>query len=78
MPKTIELCTFPNSDKDYCKTFSVPKEWLIDLLERVDQLHNREGVSLERFLEEYVWDETWFVYLQAKNAGKLLKEETQQ
>lgn len=72
-----ELCTFPNDDKDYCKVFSVPTDWLIDILERLDKVNERNGVDLENFLENYVWDETWFIYLQAKAKGKLLREDEQ-
>lgn len=75
--KEIELCTFPDDDKDYCKVFSVPKDWLLDILERLDDKNERKGVDLENFLENYVWDETWFIYLQAKAEGNLIREEKQ-
>lgn len=73
----VELCTFPDDDKDYCKTFVVHKDWLIDLLESLDSLNERKGVDLENFLQNYVWDETWFIYLQAKAKSKLIREEEQ-
>lgn len=69
-----ELCTFPDDDRDYCKVFSVPTEWLLDLLEKMDTFNERKGVDLQNFLDNYCWDETWFVYLQAKAEGKLLSE----
>lgn len=67
----VELCTFPDDDDDYCKIFTVPKKWLLDLLERMDGLNNNQGVDLEQFLEEYVWDETALIYEQAINEDKL-------
>lgn len=75
--ENIGLCTFPDDDKDYCKYFEVPKDWLVDILERLDDMNERKGVDLERFLNNYVWDETWFIYLLAKDKGKLIvkKEE---
>ena len=75
----VGLCTFPDDDKDYCKYFEVPKDWLIDILERLDDMNERKGTDLENFLNNYVWDETWFIYLLAKDKGKLTmeKEEAQ-
>lgn len=70
----VGLCTFPDDDKDYCKYFEVSKEWLIDILERLDNMNERKGVNLEEFLDNYVWDETWFIYELAKDKGKLIVE----
>jgi len=70
----IDLCTFPDSDDHYCKQFTVDKDWLIDILERMDALNNREGVDLIRFLENYVWDETWAIYLAAKADERVIEE----
>lgn len=72
--KNIGLCTFPDDDKDYCKYFEVPESWLIDILERLDNMNERKGVDLENFLDNYVWDETWFIYELAKDKGKLIVE----
>lgn len=71
---SIGLCTFPDDDRDYCKYFEVPKDWLIDVLERLDNMNERKGVDLEEFLDNYVWDETWFIYNLAKDKGKLIME----
>ncbi len=57
--------------------FRVPKDWLLDLLEHLDDMNNREGVDLEKFLEEYVWDETYFIYIEAKEHEVLLGEKVQ-
>lgn len=72
--ENIALCTFPDDDKDYCKYFEVPKDWLVDILERLDNMNERKGVDLEEFLDNYVWDETWFIYELAKTKGKLIME----
>ena len=74
--QTVELCTFPKDDADYCLSFLIPKSWLLDILERMDSLNNREGVNLKNFLDNYCWDETWFIYEAAKADNILLKEET--
>ena len=71
---SVGLCTFPNDDKDYCKYFEVPKEWLMDILESLDNMNERKGVDLENFLGNYIWDETWFIYALAKDKGQLLFE----
>ena len=73
----IELCTFPDSDDDYCKVFAVTRDWLVDILDRLDQSNEQRGVDLENFLENYVWDETWFIYEQAKAFGEILREDEQ-
>ena len=67
----VGLCSFPDDDKDYCKYFEVPERWLIEILE---SMNDRKGVDLERFLENYIWDETWFIYELAKKNGKLIME----
>lgn len=70
----VGLCTFPDDDKDYCKYFEVHEDWLIDILERLDNMNERKGVDLEEFLDNYVWDETWFIYNLAKGNGMLIME----
>lgn len=76
--KTITLCTFPDDDADYCKEFDVPKSWLLDILQYIDERNERRGVNLDNFLENYIWDETWFIYLQAKKEERLIREEEQE
>lgn len=70
----VGLCSFPDDDKDYCKYFEVPERWLIEILESLESMNDRKGVDLERFLENYIWDETWFIYELAKKNGKLIME----
>ena len=43
--------------------------------ERLDNMNERKGVDLENFLDNYVWDETWFIYELAKAKGKLIMEQ---
>ena len=76
LAKTVELCTFPENDNDYCHSFTVPKDWLLNVLDSLDRANNREGVNLKRFLDNYIWDETYFIYENAKQNGVLLEEET--
>ena len=70
----VGLCTFPDDDKDYCKYFEVHERWLMEILESLDNMNERKGVDLEEFLDNYIWDETWFIYELAKNNGKLVME----
>ena len=72
---SVTLDTFPDDDRNFSKKFTVPKSWLIDLLEKMDALNERKGVDLERFLQNYIWDETWFIYLQAKKDEVIISEE---
>ena len=75
--KEIELCTFPDDDNDFCKLFKVQKNWLINLLEKLDSFNERKGVDIDEFLENYIWDETWFVYMQAKKEDKIIEEKVE-
>lgn len=70
----VGLCTFPDDDKDYCKYFEVHERWLMEILESLDSMNERKGVDLEEFLDDYIWDETWFIYELAKKNGKLIME----
>ena len=71
----VELCTFPDDDKNYCKHFEVSRDWLVGILESLDRFNENKGVDLENFLGNYVWDETWFIYELAKKNGKIISEE---
>ena len=73
-PDCIILDTFPDSDNDYQKKFIVNKAWLVDILERMDALNDRKGVQIERFLNNFIWDETEAIYDLAKQQGKIVKE----
>lgn len=70
--KSVGLCTFPDDDKDYCKYFEVPKGWLLDVWEKWN--NNKQYIDLDEFLDNYVWDETWFIYSLAKSNGMLIME----
>ena len=70
----VGLCTFPDNDKNYCKYFEIHENYLIDILERIDNTNEQKGVNLDDFLNNYVWDETWFIYENAKNENKLIME----
>lgn len=69
-----ELCTFPDDDKNYCKWFKVDLKTVLDVLEELDSKNNNEGVSLRRFLDNYVWEETLIIYEYAKANKKILME----
>ena len=75
--QVIGLCTFPDEDEQFCKVFYVPKGWLVEILEILDNANERKGVDLERFIENYIWDETWFLYELAVKQGYMLYEEVQ-
>lgn len=73
--ETTRLYTFPDDDKDYCKGFTVPTAWLVKAIEDMYPFDKGENIRLERFLETYLWDETWHIYCLAKWAGKVISEE---
>ncbi len=68
--KKVWVCTFPEDDRNYCHEFLVPKgtirEWLNEepIVER----------TVNEFLEEYCWDETYMLYLYASATGQIIKE----
>lgn len=70
--RNIGLCTFPDDDKDYCKYFEVPINWLVDIWGKWG--NNKRYIDLDEFLDNYVWDESWFIYCFAKNNGQLIME----
>ena len=74
---TTELDTFPDDDKDYCKLFEVPTDWLLDVIRAMDSYNERKDVTVQQFCEEYVWEETEVIYDLAKCQGKLLREAVQ-
>ena len=71
---TAILDTFPDNDDLYHKVFEIPKDYLIEVLESMDGFNNCEGVELERFYQEYIWDETEVIYNSAKKNGKIVSE----
>ena len=72
--KIVELATYSDSDESHDKVFAVPEDWLLDLLERLDDLSERKGVDLDNFLQNYCYDETWFIYNQAVKEEMLIRE----
>lgn len=70
----VGLDTFPANNTDYCTYFEVPYDWLMDILESLDSINERKGVDLTEFLNNYIWDETEFIYELAKKHDKLLTE----
>lgn len=68
------LDTFPDDDKYFHKVFIVPKQYLIDVLERMDGFNEQKGVNLEQFYEEYIWDETEVIYNCAKKDAEIIFE----
>lgn len=67
----IILDTFPEEDKDNCTSFSVPLGWFMELMDSVSRLANGEPFDLQAFLDNYIWEETDFIYKQAQKAGIL-------
>ena len=70
--KYTSLCTFPDNDFDYCKTFVVETEWLEQYLEK-----NIRVCSLKEFVDSYFWDESWFIYLAAVAQKKVISESSE-
>lgn len=74
LARTIELCTFPKDDADYCLSFIVPQTWLTKVIKKEDECSGRKTTSLKKFLDNYCWDETYFIYEAAKTDGVILEE----
>ena len=71
------LCTFPDSDADYCKQFVVETEWLKKELTHNGKLGKDNGEReemLRNFLDEYTWDETYFIYMSAMAEKTIVSE----
>lgn len=75
--ESTELDTFPDDDDDYSKVFEVPTAWLLKTISSMDSYNERKGVTVQEFLEEYVWEETEVIYNLAKEQDKILKETVQ-
>lgn len=52
---------------DVMRTFSVPRQWLSSYLQK-------DRVTMKKFMSTYTWDETYFLYIEARNAGVLLSD----
>lgn len=74
MKKTIELCTFPDHDQNYCKVFKVPMKWLRKKLIKERRSGEKRSNIIKRFVDSYCWDETYFLYLQSINEKVMLEE----
>ena len=64
--KKAELCTFPIKNKNFCHCFAVSTRWL----------YKKVG-SLKKFFEIYTWDDTYFIYFDAKRNNHILRENEQ-
>lgn len=71
----IVLDTFPESIGTTAIRFTVAKDWLLPILESMDSFHLRQGVDLNRFLDNYDYSETDLIRELAKRQGRLLHEE---
>ena len=69
----VELETYSDNEIDETPNkFKVPKAWLLKLLKEMDSLNTRQGVNLDNFLQNYVYDETYAIYCIAESKNKLL------
>lgn len=71
---SVSLDTYPDKDDQQCRVFQVPTGWLLKLLEKLDELNEQKGVNLENFLCNYCYEETSFIYTQARIKGLVLDE----
>lgn len=56
-----------NENYDYeLRVFEVPKEWAVKWVEQED--------TWENFMQEYTWDETYWMYLDADAAGVIISD----
>ena len=65
----ISLCTFPESDENYCHEFVVHRYWLELYLVLANE------TTYDTFMCEYTWDNTYFAYLAAKADDEIVLEE---
>lgn len=70
----IILDTFPDDDNDYQKCFIVEKKFFENILSAFDSFNERKGIDIERFLQNYIWDETEAIYKIAKAQDNILAE----
>ena len=70
MDEIISLSTFPKDDKNYATEFEVPTDWLDQAIPDVFET----PMTRQEFLDTYVWDMSWFIYLRAKADGVIRKE----
>lgn len=66
----VDICTFPQDDKNYCHEFTIARACLEEWLENAPE----EERTPDEFLDTYTWDETYFLYLSAGTLGKIIEE----
>lgn len=66
----VDICTFPNDDANYCHEFTIERVYLLEWLKS----QTGEKRTMDEYLDTYSWDETYFLYLQAKALGKIIEE----
>ena len=64
---TLEYRDTETEERDVIVWFTVPKEWAEEWCK------NNEFESLEEFDTEYVWDDSWEMYLSAQNDDVILR-----
>lgn len=52
---------------DTIRVFSVPKQWAVDWIKH-------SGYTLDEFLQEYTWDETYEMYEDANSEAVIISE----
>ncbi len=70
----VLLDTFPDDDKDYCKTFVVEKSVFLKILDWLASGEQNSEIDVENFFENYVWEETEIIYEKAKEENEILFE----
>lgn len=71
--KAIEFDTFPSDDEFYCSWFVVPFDWFIRTFREHWEIE--EPLKwLDKFYNEYTWDDTWLIYIKATEDKVVLRE----
>ncbi len=65
-PTTLDDGTDNENYDNEILVFEVPKEWAVHLVEQED--------TWENFMQEYTWDDTYYMYLAADADGTVISK----
>lgn len=68
--KTIEICTFPEDDENFCHCFEVSTRWLAQWLFMNYNTHK----TIKEYIDEYDWTSSYMVYCDAQITKAIISE----